>query len=152
MLKSTLQFLVTIKLLFTFQINTQPGIKLRMNTSALQSSKEDIRPFLVYEVLWLQDGTSNPEFGLQLGIFYSLKLFNLFNPTTTILYQVSELSLVTVKVYDVLGNEISTLINEEKPAGAYEVKFRAADLPSGIYFYKLNAGKFTKTNKMILLK
>ena len=117
MLKSTLQFLVTIKLLFTFQINTQPGIKLRMNTSALQSSKEDIRPFLVYEVLWLQYGTSNPEFGLQLGIFYSLKLFNLFNPTTTILYQVSELSLVTVKVYDVLGNEISTLINEEKPAG-----------------------------------
>ncbi len=124
MLKSTLQFLVTIKLLFTFQINTQPGIKLRMNTSALQSSKEDIRPFLVYEVLWLQYGTSNPEFGLQLGIFYTLKLSNLFNPTTTILYQVSELSLVTVKVYDVLGNEISTLINEEKPAGAYEVEFR----------------------------
>lgn len=73
MLKSTLRFLVTIKLLFTFQINAQPGIKLRMNTSALQSSTEDVRPFLVYEVLWLQYGTSNPEFGLQHGIFYTLK-------------------------------------------------------------------------------
>ncbi|MGB5530681.1 MAG: T9SS type A sorting domain-containing protein [Ignavibacteriaceae bacterium] len=78
-------------------------------------------------------------------------MFNLFNTTTTVLYQVSELCLVTVKVYDVLGNEIATLINEEKPAGSYEVQFNAAshsgnvrNLPSGIYFYKLNAGSLQK--------
>jgi len=152
MLKSTLRFLVTIKLLFTFQINAQPGIKLRMNTSALQSSIEDVRPFLVYEVLWLQYGTSNPEFGLQLGILYTLKLFNLFNPTTTILYQVSELCLVTVKVYDVLGNEIETLVNQEKPTGTYEITWYAEGLPSGIYFYRIQAGSFVATKKMVLHK
>lgn len=59
--------------------------------------------------------------------------------------------LVTLKVYDVLGNEIATLVNEAKSAGTYEVTFDAFGLPSGIYFYKLRAGSFTETKKMILL-
>ena len=77
---------------------------------------------------------------------------NPFNPTTKIKYSVSEISFVTLKVYDVLGKEVATLINEEKLAGSYEINFDASSLSSGIYFYKLQAGSFTKTNKMILLR
>ena len=77
---------------------------------------------------------------------------NPFNPTTTIKYQIPEMSFVSLKVYDVLGNEIVTLINEEKPIGSYEVEFDGRGLSSGIYFYKLQAGSFVETKKMILLK
>jgi hypothetical protein len=77
---------------------------------------------------------------------------NPFNPTTTIKYEIPGRSFVTVKVYDVLGNEITTLVNEEKSAGNYEVTFSPQGLPSGIYFYQLQAGSFFQTNKMILLK
>jgi hypothetical protein len=87
---------------------------------------------------------------------------NPFNPSTTIQYQIPELSFISLKVYDVLGNEIITLVNEEKPAGTYEVDFSAiggsasggdADkLSSGIYLYRMRAGDFLDTKKMILLK
>jgi len=77
---------------------------------------------------------------------------NPFNPTTTIRYQIPEISFVTIKVYDVLGNEIATLVNEEKPAGNYEVEFIGKGLPSGIYFYRLQTGSFVETKKMVLLK
>jgi len=77
---------------------------------------------------------------------------NPFNPTTTINYKISELGFVTLKVYDVLGNEIETLVNEEKSSGSYEVDFDASGLTSGIYFYKLQTGYFIDTKKMILLK
>ena len=59
---------------------------------------------------------------------------------------------MTLKVYDVLGNEIATLINEEKPAGEYEVEFNATGLPSGIYFYQIKVGLFIQTKKMVLIK
>jgi hypothetical protein len=59
---------------------------------------------------------------------------------------------VSLIVYDVLGNEIATLVNEEKPIGRYEAEFDATGLPSGIYFYRLQAGGFVETKKMILLK
>ncbi len=77
---------------------------------------------------------------------------NPFNPTTTIKYQIPELSFVTLRVYDVLGNEIATLVNEEKPAGSYELDFSGSELTSGIYFYTLRTGDFVETKKMILLK
>ncbi len=77
---------------------------------------------------------------------------NPFNPSTRIKYQVSSISHISLKVYDVLGNEIATLVNEEKPAGNYEVNFSAAKLSSGIYFYKLQAGSLVETKKMILLR
>ena len=77
---------------------------------------------------------------------------NPFNPSTTIKYQIQDISFVTIKVYDVLGNEIATLVNEEKPAGSYEVEFDATQLSSGIYFYRLQANEFTQIKKMILLK
>ena len=97
------------------------------------------------------------------GVYvYTFKLFyaypNPFNPSTKIKYQISELSFVTIKVYDVLGNEIATLINEEKPVGTYEITWYADNLPSGIYFYRLQvyapgrAGNFVETKKMVLMK
>jgi hypothetical protein len=77
---------------------------------------------------------------------------NPFNPGTKIKYSVPQASKVQFKVFDVLGNEIETLVNEEKSAGNYSVEFNAANLPSGVYFYRLIAGDFTSTKKMLLLK
>ena len=77
---------------------------------------------------------------------------NPFNPNTTIKYEISEMSFVTLKVFDLLGKEVATLINEEKPMGNYEIKFDGSKLTSGIYFYQLQAGAFVETKKMILLK
>jgi photosystem II stability/assembly factor-like uncharacterized protein len=77
---------------------------------------------------------------------------NPFNPSTSIQYAIGTRQFVELKVYDVLGNEIATLVNEEKPAGMYNVQFTMNDLGSGIYFYKINAGDFVQTKKMILIK
>jgi hypothetical protein len=98
---------------------------------------------------------------------------NPFNPVTKIKYTIpnvtlsmssraesrDEGSLVVLKVYDVLGNEVTTLVNEEKPAGVYEVEFSSVGLASGIYFYriaiqsdKLQSGSFVETKKMIIMK
>jgi photosystem II stability/assembly factor-like uncharacterized protein len=77
---------------------------------------------------------------------------NPFNPSTTIRFSILLKSFVTLKVYDLLGRELGSLVNEEKPAGNYQVEFNAANLPSGVYFYRLEAGSFVETKKMILLK
>jgi hypothetical protein len=92
---------------------------------------------------------------------------NPFNPTTKIKFTIPQSPLsfgegqgVRLIVYDVLGNEVATLVNEEKPAGNYEIEFNAAGLSSGVYFYKLSAGNpstnsghsFIQTKKMILLR
>lgn len=77
---------------------------------------------------------------------------NPFNPSTVIKYQVPEISFVTIKVYDVLGEEVAVLVNEELNPGYYSVKFNAADLSSGLYFYTMKTDKFTSTNKMLLIK
>jgi hypothetical protein len=77
---------------------------------------------------------------------------NPFNPTTKISFTIPRTGFVTFKVYDVLGNEVATLVTEEKPSGEYEVEFNASGLTSGIYFYQLKTGSFIETKKMILLK
>jgi len=77
---------------------------------------------------------------------------NPFNPTTKIRYSVPHSSNVVIKVFDILGNEIEMLVNEEKSIGSYEVEFYGTGIVSGIYFYRLQAGSFVETKKMILLK
>lgn len=77
---------------------------------------------------------------------------NPFNPSTSIQYAVSSRQFISLKVYDVLGNEIETLVNEEKPVGTYEIIWNASNVPSGVYFYQLKAGEYTNTKKMVLLK
>jgi photosystem II stability/assembly factor-like uncharacterized protein len=77
---------------------------------------------------------------------------NPFNPTTVISYRLSAISNVTLKVYDVLGREVETLVNEKQYAGTHVVTFNASDLSSGVYFYKLSAGNYTSTKKALLVK
>jgi len=77
---------------------------------------------------------------------------NPFNPATTISYSIKEKGLVTLKVFDILGKEVTTLVNEEQTAGIYKFKFHAKSFASGIYFYTLKAADFVSTKKMILLK
>ena len=108
------------------------GIILKYTDSTLTTIQES--PYLIRDYHLLQN-YPNP-----------------FNPSTKIKYSIPQQSNVLIKVFDILGNEIETLINEEKPAGTYELTWNAANLPSGVYFYQLRAGGFIQTKKMLLLK
>jgi hypothetical protein len=77
---------------------------------------------------------------------------NPFNPSTTIRYQLPVASEVKLEVYDVLGKKIATLVNERQSAGSYQVVWNASGLSSGTYFYRLQAGTFVETKKMIMVK
>jgi hypothetical protein len=77
---------------------------------------------------------------------------NPFNPSTKIRYSVPQISQVEIKVFNVLGDEVEILVNEEKPAGTYQVNWNAVNLPSGVYFYQIKVGTYTATKKMVLLK
>jgi len=81
---------------------------------------------------------------------------NPFNPSTTLSFVIGHSSFVSLKVYDILGNEVSTLVNEEKQPGVYEVEFNTSSIKhlpsSGVYFYRLETGSFVETKKMILLR
>jgi len=77
---------------------------------------------------------------------------NPFNPATTIEFSIPEQSKVTLKIFDVLGREVATLVNEQKNAGNYQVNFDASNLASGLYIYTIKAGNFTSSRKMMLLK
>ncbi|MBX2974601.1 MAG: T9SS type A sorting domain-containing protein [Ignavibacteriaceae bacterium] len=77
---------------------------------------------------------------------------NPFNPSTTINYSIPNVEYVTIKVFNTLGEEVATLVNEQKTAGNFEVKFERTSLTSGIYFYRIQSGNYNETKKMILLK
>ena len=77
---------------------------------------------------------------------------NPFNPTTDINYSVPKAGLVTITVYDILGRQVASLVNKEKPAGSYNVEFNASKLSSGVYFYRMQAGNFIQTKKLIIIK
>ena len=86
---------------------------------------------------------------------------NPFNPSTTIIFTISQSplpggdgngGLVTLKVYDILGNQVATLVNKVLSAGEYEISFDAGRLSSGLYFYTLQSGSFIETKKMVLLR
>jgi glycosidase len=93
------------------------------------------------------ENTSQPE---DYNLFQNYP--NPFNPTTTIRYGIIKPDLVRIKIYDILGREVKTLVNELKQAGSYEVQFDASGLASGIYLYRIESGSFIQTKKMILLK
>jgi hypothetical protein len=77
---------------------------------------------------------------------------NPFNLSTIITYEIPSRGLVSLKIYDLLGREVETLVNEEKSPGRYEVKFDGSGLASGIYFYRITTNNFTGTKKMLLMK
>ena len=95
-----------------------------------------------------EDGNENTIF----NYFLSNNYPNPFNPSTAIDYSIMSTGLVTLKVYDIIGNEVASLVNEMQEAGSYTIKFDASNLPSGIYFYTLASGSFMNTKKLILLK
>lgn len=77
---------------------------------------------------------------------------NPFNPTTTIKYFIPQTSIVNISIYDILGREVTKLVNEEKLPGNYEVNFSGSNLSSGVYLYRMQAGSFSQTKKLILIK
>ena len=77
---------------------------------------------------------------------------NPFNPSTTIKYNIPESGFTTIRVYNLLGSEVATLVNEVKPQGTYEVNFSSDELPSGVYLYSMEVNNFRETKKMILIK
>jgi hypothetical protein len=109
-----------------------PGLKTVLIDTVIVSAKDD--EFIPIE-LALEQNYPNP-----------------FNPSTSIQYAVSIGQFVSLKVYDILGNEVAILVNSEKPSGVYVVEWNAANVPSGVYFYQLKTGSFVQTKKMLLLK
>jgi len=104
-----------------------------------------MRDSIIVDVKYEQDNTPS-DYNL------SQNYPNPFNPSTSIQYAINNRQFVILKVYDVLGKEIVTLVNEEKSSGNYNIEFNASHLASGIYYYQLRAGAFVETKKMILLK
>jgi hypothetical protein len=102
---------------------------------------------------YAQNITRVEEIGGGLIEFYLEQNYpNPFNLNTTIKYKIPEMSFVTLTVYDILGCEIVTLVNEEKPIGTHIIEFDASNLAAGVYYYTLQSGSFVETKKMILLK
>ena len=121
-----------------------PGVNTRNTTGG--STILSIQPaFTTTEVRINSDGISN---GFKLLQNYP----NPFNPTTNIRYKIANNSFVSLKIYNVLGKEAATLVNENLQAGTYNVNWNASNLASGIYYYKLTAGNYTEVKKAILLK
>lgn len=149
------------------KINTQMplGSNYIIDTLTIYYSYDDVHRF--YDIILFTDPalTAVNKLSELLNNFYLSQNYpNPFNPATTIEYTLPESSLsggvsggrgrlmVTLKVYDILGREVATLINETKEAGTYGVTFEASHLSSGVYFYRLQAGEYSQTKKMVLMK
>ncbi len=126
---------------------TIAGIDNDFDGDARNAATPDIGADEFDGIVGVEDETTPPtEFALEQN--YP----NPFNPATTIKYSIPEISKVSLACFNLLGEKVITLVNEEKPAGIYEVNWSAANLPSGVYFYQLRAGKYIETKKMVLIK
>ena len=128
--------------LFTFDINRNATVNKKdtidfiiTDANGLMMSKSFIFSYTGPKEFKLEQNYPNP-----------------FNPTTTIQYQLPQDARVTLKIYDILGSEVATLVNEEQEAGYKEVQFTGSNIASGMYVYRLQAGDFISTKKMMLLK
>ena len=105
---------------------------------------------------WINSGSvtsiSENGKGIPSGFNLSQNYPNPFNPSTKIKFTIPEEGFVSIKIYSVLGDEVKTLVNEQKRPGTFEVTFDADQIPSGIYFYKFQTNSFTDTKKMVFLK
>ena len=118
------------------QINKKDTIDFMITSSdGIMMTKQFIFSYAVPKEFKLEQNFPNP-----------------FNPTTTIQYQLPQDAKVTLKVYDILGSEVATLINAEQEAGYYEVNWNASNLASGVYIYRLQTGSFVSVKKMMLLR
>ena len=126
------------------------GVGMVKNVRTIPANEvhiDDLNAYGITEV-----GNKNKINSIPMGFSLSQNYPNPFNPSTKINYSVPRSNKVTIKVYDILGNEAATLVNEDKPAGNYSVNFNANKLSSGIYFYRMQAGNFVVTKQLILLK
>jgi hypothetical protein len=132
------------------------GIYYQFNVSNLSGMTLSLIGMLINGVLTGDSTVTTVNDANHFPLTYNYNLFqnypNPFNPSTKISFSIPSKQIITIKVYDILGNEISTLINEEKSSGLYVINFNGENLPSGIYFCKLQAKNFAMTKKMILLK
>ncbi|MBK8552610.1 MAG: T9SS type A sorting domain-containing protein [Ignavibacteria bacterium] len=167
---------ITVSGLNTFYTSGNGGVFRSLNNGQsfenfnFTNSATPILSFQYFAVLYIAVGTSGsasggvwiyPEAAIQStnGENENAVRFNLFqnypnpfNPNTVIQYSVIENLFVTLKVYDILGNEILTLVNEKRPAGNHSVEWDASGYPSGVYYYKIQSGNFISTRKMLLVK
>ena len=149
--------LTTSDSLYYFLLEDSPCIDEGIDVGLKNDFYGNIIPFGNEPDIGIQEYTSTTSIqndGETITNKYSLEQNypNPFNPTTTISYSIKEKGFVQLKVYDVLGKEIATLVNEEKRQGSYSAKFNGNNIPSGVYFYKIESSTFTKVNKMLLLK
>ena len=136
----------TVSDLFTINVNTGEGtIVGSVGLMALTDLAFAETGFIVSV-----DGSDDKTIPTDYTLFQNYP--NPFNPSTAIEFSLPVNSNVTLTIYNLLGQVVTTLVNEDKPAGTYSVEFNATSLPSGIYFYKLEAGNFIQTKKMVLLK
>jgi hypothetical protein len=132
----------------------QEGFADEVRVSSVARSPEEIAHtfILLNQRLNLPTNVLPDQVSLLSKFYLSQNYPNPFNPATVISYQMPVSSNVILKVYDVLGNEVATLVDEYKPAGVYEVELDANNLSSGVYFYRIQAGSFNQVRKMILIK
>ncbi len=143
----------------TYEVNTQGignrTVKLRVNSNSNFDEAYYLADILTEENVLGKSNTKELSFTGG-SVITSYDLFqnypNPFNPATTINYQIPEDGMVILKIYDILGKEIKTLINEEKTTGMYEVNFDASDLASGVYVYRIQVNDYVSVKKMMLVK
>ena len=131
----TFSYVVTVSGTYDYQCDVHFSLGMIGSFTAIVSGFQDNASTVVPEVFRLEQNFPNP-----------------FNPVTTIGYDIPRASEVVLNVYNVLGENIATLVSARQPAGHYEVKWNAGNSPSGIYYYKITAGNFTNVKRMILLK
>ncbi len=125
----------------------QPKIVIDSRFSVGTTHFEKTMRFHLVGVVDVENETGSPS-----DFYLSQNYPNPFNPVTNVKYSIPQSSFVSIKIYDILGNEVATLVNEEKPAGEYEIKFNGNNLSSGVYFYRLETNEFQKTLSMVLMK
>ena len=118
------------------------------------NSNDPIRPVKSIRVKLIVGvvGVQNTSLGVPTEFSLNQNYPNPFNPTTVISFAIPKESFVSIKIYDILGKEVSKLVNETKQAGFYDLNFDASSLSSGMYFYKIEAGNFVQTKRMLLMK
>jgi len=145
-----------------YQLNFPPAWPIPENlgytNTTLQSGGTDgfalgdLNWFPTQKQQWLVTGVKSKENSVPSNFSLSQNYPNPFNPNTTINYQITKTGLTTLKVYNLVGQEVATLVNGVVEAGSYKVSFDAAQLSTGVYFYTLHSGNFVETKKMILVK
>ena len=131
---------------------TQRTLKVTVTDGSSQSVSANKSITEYYDVGFPKISANQEQEALPDKFFIRQNYPNPFNPTTTISYQLPKESHVLLSVYNTLGKEVATLVNEYKEPGYYNVSFDATNLPSGLYFYRMQAGKFTDVRKMLLMK